>query len=185
MNPDLPPDEPIRLSRVGSPELRRTLTAAHSVSIVPAVRGITVWEHSEGKGTALVERPNWVGRIDSFPTHGKWIDISIDVTAKQVEAAYRLRNQLTQLRGVRAPWRPVEAPWFVLLVSADPTAVAAAAPGVRLVDLPEFPGGLRIAIPDDISQKILEKYAMVISTAITTAQRNALDTGATSTSSLA
>ena len=57
------------------------------------------------------------------------------------------------------PWDPVEATWFTLLLTVDPAAVAARIRGAIPLQLPEFPGGVRIEPPGDASQVGVRQYA--------------------------
>lgn len=162
--------EVVKLSRVGSPTLRRSLERDHPVIVVPAVRGLTVWDHDDRAGTAVVERPNRVGRLDHVPPRGPWSSFDTPVTEAAVLAAARLRKMVTQIRGVAAPPFPVEAPWFVVLLPIQPSSVAARLGDSEVLDLPEYPGGLLIDTRRHATESEARQYAAALETAIAEAR---------------
>lgn len=162
----LSPSEVVKVSRVGFPALRRSLEREHSVIVVPAVRGLTVWDEDDRPGRVVVERPNLVGRLDRTPSHGPWSSVDDLTTETMVAAAARLRKVVTQIGGVVAPPFPVEASWFVVLLPVDPAPIAAALDGTEVLGLPEFPGGLRIRAREGAVEADVRQYAAALESAI-------------------
>lgn len=139
------------------------------IDSVPAavVGGQTVWTAT---GTpvalALVEQPNWFGRIERQPTGSlsvitiRWwadagaaADISADQHSGDVAAARNLAGRLRQLPGVTLPHGHPESPWFIVSFPGNAKATAAQLegagfPGCRVLGsgYPEFPGGMRIEV---------------------------------------
>ena len=157
------------MSRVGFPALRTALEASHNVMEVPAVAGLTVWDHPPATGVALVETPNRVGRVERVPEGAIVLTHTRRDIHPQVE---QLRKRLLQNRGVVAPWDPIEAPWFVLQLPIDPHPVARRLEWSAVLDLPEFPGGVLIDVPRDASDIALRKYAAAFEDALAGTMEN-------------
>ncbi len=162
-----PPGEPVRLSRVSSPQLRAEIAGEHPVIEVPAVAGRTVWEYGRRDVVAVVESPNWVGRVEQPASGLRVVSVERTCDPLAVGVATRLSKILVQLPGVSAPWQPVEAPWFTVLLAVDPVPVAALVPGGHALALPELPGGLRVGLPQDASEAGLRQYAAGFAAALT------------------
>ncbi len=148
--------------------LRNALAPSELVTI-PVVAGQTVWREGAPAAVAVIEQPNWLGRIERQPIDtaaaitvlwwteatafapGPTIDACLPVGA--VNVARNLAGQLRQIRGLALPHNQPESPWFVVGLPTNASDVAerltaAGFPGCEPVGLrfPEFPGGLRIEV---------------------------------------
>ncbi len=148
----------VAVSRAASPEFRHAVSQIVDVVEAPVVRGRAVWE-AVPPATAIVEQPNWWGRLEDVPSGSIVLDRrSAPDQAQQwrmrVDLSRHLGRNLNQLSGVQLAHGNPEAPWFVLLLPIPgETAVAALADrnvtGVVAIDrsYAELPGGVRIEPP--------------------------------------
>lgn len=146
--------------------LRKMPALADSVPVA-VVGGQTIWPATGTSAEhALVEQPNWFGRIERNPTGSlsvitiRWwagAGTTADITAHQesgdVGTARNLAGRLRQLPGVTLPHGQPESPWFIVSFPNDAKAIAeqldaAGFAGCRVTGpgFPEFPGGMRIAV---------------------------------------
>lgn len=136
---------------------------------VPVVGGRTVWTviAEPAEVFAVLEQPNYFGRIENTASYGagltiQWWNTGEDLgepllTADRgigdLDTAKHLATTLRSVPGVKLPHGVPQAPWLILSLRRNPLLIARALanagwPGATPLDttFPEFPGGLHLEV---------------------------------------
>jgi len=164
------------------PEMKDVLLETDGAIELPVLRGRTLVP-SDWEGTVVLGHPNYFGRFEpvgpgreEVRLTGTWSAlrpvpptaavvamrsaVSNETATASLEAIRRLSKRLKQLPGVALAVRP-QSPVLIVLT---PDAVMSDGPWVHDVsvlggDFPEFPGGIRIEMPTDVTGSDLVRYA--------------------------
>jgi hypothetical protein len=170
------------VSRALDPELKRTLLECGRATEFPVLRGRTVvpdtWD-----GPVVFGHPNYLGvfeysreRGGDVRLTGTWSalktippdDVGVvveraapaDRSVAALEAARLIAKRLRQLPGINVALRP-QAPIVIALSPRRVRPDQPMLPGLTALggEFPEYPGGYRIEIPDDVSGRDVLRYA--------------------------
>lgn len=173
--------DPIAVSHAIDPALRSALLTREGTCELPCVRGRTVVPGA-WRGAVVVGHPNYLGVFDQVRHRriilltGRWAElrpISAGPTIVPVEGpvsktdslvaleeARRLVKRLRQVRGVHVAIRP-QSPVIIALLPNRLHAGAPPPPGTTALggEFPEYPGGVRIELPEGESRGHFDRYA--------------------------
>lgn len=176
-------DGPFGYSRALAPGLRDSLSALPGSRELPFVRGRVVIP-DDFSHTVVVGFPNYLGMFEDQPganavyITGRWtrlralpansrsvaLEASAEphLAAETLESARLLTKRLRQLAGVQIAIQP-QSPILTVLVPRVSETLGEP-PGMALLGglYPEFPGGIRIELPQDARSAELSRYAATV-----------------------
>ena len=180
---------PIGFSRALPPDIKTELLDRPGSRELPCLRGRTVVPAS-WRDTLVVGYPNYFGIFDearadrTIVLTGRWSGLRPAPDATEVlaiEAASpgsiaaraladirKLAKHLRQLKGVQLANRP-HSPVIVVLLPFSPRSDTRLLRGVTPLegDFPEYPGGIRVELPLDVTGPDVSRYAASLERLIT------------------